>query len=190
MESNIYELTNPQKNIWNTELFYNNTNINNICGTITFLEKINIKVLKKVIDEIIEENDNFHTRIQIKNGKAYQYFEEKIYYDIEIIDTKDEKELNNVETEMLAHVFEMLNSNLFEFKIFKYPNSTGGVIINIHHLIADSWTLGLIATKIAEKYNNIRYRKFQQEKYTHKNKYLFYTKIISKNHKNFSRYFR
>ena len=34
MESNVYELTNAQKSIWNTELFFNGSNINNICGTI------------------------------------------------------------------------------------------------------------------------------------------------------------
>ena len=34
MNSKLYGLTNPQKNIWNTEQYYYGTSINNIGGTV------------------------------------------------------------------------------------------------------------------------------------------------------------
>ena len=29
-KKDVYDLTNPRKNIWDTELFFNNKNVNNI----------------------------------------------------------------------------------------------------------------------------------------------------------------
>jgi hypothetical protein len=42
MEKDVYELTNAQKSIWNTELFYNGSNINNIC---IFNVKLKVQLL-------------------------------------------------------------------------------------------------------------------------------------------------
>ena len=49
MEKDVYELTNAQKSIWNTELFYNGSNINNICGTINIFEPLDINALKEAL---------------------------------------------------------------------------------------------------------------------------------------------
>ena len=159
MEKDVYELTNAQKNIWNAELYYNGSNINNICGIINIFENLDFNILKQALDLIISENDNFHINFEIKDGNIYQYFNNTPNYTIDLVELKNETELCKLEKKMKRHIFNILNSDLFEFKIFKYPDSTGGVIINIHHLIADSWTVGLIAEELINKYyylsNNI-----------------------------------
>ena len=152
MEKEVFSLTNAQKSIWNTELFFNGSNINNICGTINLFETLDFNILKKALDLIVEENDNFHARFFIKEGSVYQTFEKEVNYDIEVVDINTKDDLKNLEEQMMSKVFDVLNSSLFEIKIFKYKNQTGGVIVNIHHLISDSWTLGLIAKSIVSNY--------------------------------------
>lgn len=152
MEKMNYNLTNPQRSIWNTELFFNGSNINNICGTINLYKPLNFNILKKALKLIIEENDNFHTKFTIEDGSIFQHFEDKINYNIDIIEVNDENELHTLEQNTMSHIFDILNSDLFDIKIFKYPDSTGGVIVNIHHIISDSWTLGLIAKEIVSNY--------------------------------------
>lgn len=152
MEKDVYELTNAQKSIWNTELFYNGSNINNICGTINIFEPLDFDVLKQTLDLIIAENDNFHANFIIKDGCVYQTFNDHVNYTIDFIEINKKEDMRKLEEKMKSHIFDILHSDLFDFKIFKYPDSTGGVIINIHHLISDSWTLGLIAKNIVNKY--------------------------------------
>ena len=67
MEKDVYELTNAQKSIWNTELFYNGSNINNICGTINIFEPLDINALKEALHLIVAENDNLHAQFYIKD---------------------------------------------------------------------------------------------------------------------------
>lgn len=152
MENEVFELTNAQRSIWNTELFFSGSNINNICGTINLFEPLDFDTLKKALDLIVKENDNFHTKFFIKEACVYQTFQKDINYDIEIVDINTKDELKILEEQMMSKVFDVLNSPLFEIKIFRYKDQTGGVIVNIHHLISDSWTLGLIATSIVNNY--------------------------------------
>ncbi len=152
MENELYNLTNPQKSIWNTELFFNGTNINNICGTINLYEPLNLKILKKALQLIVDENNNFHTNFVLKNGIVFQSFNNKVTLHVDIVEINNEQELHELEENIMSHIFNILNSDLFSMTIFKYPDSTGGVIVNIHHIISDSWTLGLIAKEIVNKY--------------------------------------
>ena len=41
----LMELSSQQKNIWNSEMFYSNTNINSIGGYLLINQKVNIDLL-------------------------------------------------------------------------------------------------------------------------------------------------
>lgn len=152
MENTVYNLTNAQKSIWNTELFFNGSNINNICGTIHLYEPLDFQDLQQALQIMINENDNFHSKFMLKDGSVYQSFVDKIDYEVEIVDITTKDDLKKLENKMISRIFDILNSSLFDIKIFRYPDNTGGVIVNIHHLVSDSWTLGLIAKNIVSKY--------------------------------------
>lgn len=183
MEKDVYELTNAQKSIWNTELFYNGSNINNICGTIHIFEPLDFNILKQTIDLIIAENDNFHANFVIKDGCIYQTFEEYVDYHIDLLEIDSKRDLRKIEKKMKSHIFDILHSDLFDFKIFKYPDETGGVIVNIHHLISDSWTLGLIAKDIIKKYYHISHSIPMESNKTSYIDYINYEKKYLTSHK-------
>ena len=43
MQDKLYDLTNPQKSIWYTENYFENTNINSICTSGIIYENITVK---------------------------------------------------------------------------------------------------------------------------------------------------
>lgn len=49
-----YNLTTPQKNIWNLQKYYGDTAIGNQCGAIFYKEKRDNNLLKKAIYHIID----------------------------------------------------------------------------------------------------------------------------------------
>ena len=57
MKKDVYELTNPQKSIWYTEQFYNNSNINNIAGYLKIEKNANFKALEKAFNYFVIKND-------------------------------------------------------------------------------------------------------------------------------------
>lgn len=152
-KTNLYNLTNPQKNIWNTELFFSDTNVNNVCSSGILNEVVDFDILKKAINILVEKNDSFRIHISILENIPMQTFSTFVPFDIDIIDVKSKYEFSSIEESMVNEKFTLINSNLFKFKLARFPDGKGGIILNVHHIIADSWSLGLTIQEIIKIYH-------------------------------------
>lgn len=153
MKKELFELTNPQKSIWLTEQYYKGSTVNNLCGRVNINEKIDFTILEKALNIVVKNNSNFLINFELSNGKLMQYLTEYKYINIETINVKDVADVEAIENSFNNKVFEIENSYLFEFKMFKFPDSTGGFVFCCHHLLGDSWSLGLIAKESIRAYN-------------------------------------
>ena len=152
----LYELTNPQKSIWSTEQFYQGTAINNICGSAIINDIVDYDILKKSIIKVINSNDIFKIKFLIKNNTLKQYISNDVNTIIKTLNVKNYEELENHRKEIASKPFDFFDSYLYNFYIFKMPQNQGGFMLNIHHILADSWTLGFISKQIIEKYNQLK----------------------------------
>ena len=155
MEKEMFNLTNPQKNIWNMEFYYSDTNICNICGSGLIKENVNIELLKKAINILVERNDSFRIQLSLENSTPMQYFVSYKPFEIEVVNVKDEQDLRNLENTMVKEKFTLLNSRLFTFKLAVFPNGYSAVVLNIHHIISDSWSLGITIKEIVKIYHSL-----------------------------------
>ena len=154
MKPELFDLTNPQKAIWLTEQFYKGQNINNVCGTVLIDSDIDFDKLKEAMNIFIKDNDSFRIRLCIsENGDIKQYFNDFSPYDFKIVDLTSNAELTILETQTVEHSFNMIENDLFKIVIFKFPNNSGGFIINANHIVADACTAGLIVSKIINIYS-------------------------------------
>ena len=156
MEEKYYELTAPQKAIWLTEKYYENTNINNVCGTFYSTEKIDFDLLKKSLNIFLQNNDSFKIKLKEIDGEIKQYFSNLKNIEFKLIDIKNYKEQTKLEESINATVFNMLDSLLFNIVLFRYPDGHGGFVINSHHIISDSWTNGIVANDVALIYSKLK----------------------------------
>ena len=155
MNNNIFDLTNPQKAIWLTEQFYQGTNINNVCGTFFSNDKINFKILEKAINIFVKTNDNFRIKLFIDKNTVKQFISDYEYFYIPTFLVNSKEELSNLEKNIVSKPFNLLNSLLFNFTLFNFPDGHGGFIINSHHIISDSWTNSLVSDRIIKIYINL-----------------------------------
>lgn len=154
MKYELFDLTNPQKAIWLTEQFYKGQNINNVCGTVLIDSAIDFDKLKEAMNIFIKDNDSFRIHLCIsENGDVKQYFNDFSPYDFRIVELASNAELTNLEAQTVEHSFNMIENDLFEIVIFKFPGNNGGFIINANHIVADACTAGLIVSKIINIYS-------------------------------------
>lgn len=152
---NYYNLTNPQKSIWLTEKFYQGTSINTICGCFHINNTVDFDILKKAINEVIKTNDAMRLMVSSKNNDCIQYISDYVHFDIEMVDLPTEKDIEKTASKFANIPFFSENQFLFKFLLFKLPNNSGGFFLNVHHLIGDSWSLGLIAKEVARIYSEL-----------------------------------
>lgn len=152
MEKVLYDLTNPQKSIWYTEQFYQNSSINNIVGYLKIEKNTNFAALEKAFNLFIMNNDSFKLKFIIQNNEPKQYFSDFIYEKIEIIDLEDFSQLEEFEKSFPKKPFSLNDNLLFNPVILRFPNTAGILVLSTHHLISDAWTMSLTLNEIYDNY--------------------------------------
>ena len=69
----IRPLTMPQKNMYETEQFFDGTSICNIGGLLFLkINNINIDILEKAVNKVIENSDGIRIKVVEENFKPFQ----------------------------------------------------------------------------------------------------------------------
>lgn len=152
----LFELTNPQKSIWYTEQFYEGTTVNNICVSGTLYGKIDEELLKQAINNVVKQNDSFRIHVIQEKNDVRQYIAdyEKFNMDVEYIN--NESEVKQIEKSEAKFKFNIIDSDLFKFKLAISKGNFACIILTVNHLIADSWSLGLVIQEIIKNYNALK----------------------------------
>lgn len=155
MGKTFYPLTNPQKSIWVTEQYFSNTSINNLCGYLLLNMPVDIDILKKSAQKLIELNDSLRLRFILdKNNIPLQYVSDFKPIDLPHLELSSEKELKSAQEVIASRPFNVIDSCLISFTSFRLPNNNGGLILNLHHLIADAWSFSLIINQFLDIYKS------------------------------------
>lgn len=146
MNSNLYELSFPQKNIFMREQFYSGTAINNLSFTFFIKDNLNISVLQKVLNKIVKVNEII--RVQIKNTEdgVFQYITpfKNAAFEVKQMpnSTIDEAREDMIHDAQIPFIFE--NSKLYKIIIYKIKNNETAIYFKFHHIISDAWTTSII----------------------------------------------
>lgn len=152
----FYPLTHPQKGIWYTEKFYPGTGIANIVGFIRLAQELNFDILNKAVNYHIANNDALRIRICETPTGPVQYVSNHFDREIKTVDFSDAEDCMASFLRWLDKKrripFQVNDSDLFEFVIFKLGEGDGGLFIKAHHTIADGWGMILSVNQINDYY--------------------------------------
>ena len=155
-EVQLNPLTDAQRRIWNTELLYPNTALCLLAGTIKIKGKIDIHILEKSVNLVIQNNDALRIRLIQHNNEINQYVEKYTYQKFQFLDFSESQDMNHIYDTLHGYnktSMELLNSNLFQFIIFKANNNEYGYTIKIHHIISDGVSIEMMLRQIHENYS-------------------------------------
>lgn len=155
MGKTLYNLTNPQKSIWDTENFYPNTSINNITATAIIQDRINFALFCDAINIFVEKHDSFRLKVILQDGEPKQLVESFSPISFNIASVHSDKDVENLANKMANYVFDISNSMLCKFQLFKFPDGHGGIVLLVHHLIADAWSCGHFISEIIDIYDSL-----------------------------------
>lgn len=124
-------------------------------GTAIIENKIDFDLLKKAIYIFINSHDSFRLDLVLENNEMKQAINHEKVFDVEIVDLNSKADIKSLENDMINHVFDIYNSDTFCTKIFRLLDGSGGFIFNIHHLFADSWSLGIVANEVVRIYSSL-----------------------------------
>ncbi|WDV47161.1 amino acid adenylation domain-containing protein [Clostridiaceae bacterium M8S5] len=154
-----YNLTHPQKRIWYTHKLYEGIPLNNIGGSLAIYENLDVEAMKRAINKVIQINDAIRLRI-VEEDDIKQYVAKYEYEYINYVDfTKEESPLDSYKSwvnSIYKAPYILENNPLYYFAVYKISDKQMGVLVKLHHIIADGYANYMIIKKqLIDIYNSI-----------------------------------
>ncbi|MCK4762555.1 MAG: amino acid adenylation domain-containing protein [Candidatus Aminicenantes bacterium] len=160
-----YELSNPQKRIWLTELVNNRQEMSNIGYLIELKGKYNPELLARAIKQVVKKNKGLQLNFKYtdkEKGDLVQYMPAYEEIDVEIIEAADEAELFQKIDELHRKQFDITGKYLCAFAVFSINNEKFGLFEKAHHLVADGISAVVVAREVFETYQKLEAGDFEE----------------------------
>ena len=156
MKKKYYELKKKKKSVafeFDAEGNATCSDKNYIWGHANFNQKIDFKRLNKAINYVVKKNDSMRIKLCNENSQVLQYIEKYKKFDIKIADVECKEDVDKLKNEVVNESLNMFDSLLFHFVAYRYKDGHGGIIVKLHHVIADGYCLGLLLYEVLGYYN-------------------------------------
>ena len=160
-----YELTNPQKRIWFTEVMHNHLEMSNIGYLIHFKGQYDLNLLAKAVKYVVKANDSLLLRFKLtgdEKGEPVQFIPAYEEVDVQIIETASEEELlkkiENIHRERFAVDARFHCS----FVVFSIGKKICGFFEKAHHMVADGISAIIVAREVIETYHELVNNDFKE----------------------------
>jgi len=151
-ERKYYKLSSAQKRMFllnqldKTSIGYNNF------GALTIEGFLNKDQLEKAFNCLIERHESLRTSFEIVDGEPMQKIHKDIEFLIEYIESKEEdvpEVLRN-----FVRPFDLRKAPLLRVAIIKFRENRQILAFDIHHIISDGTSMGILIKELSSLYNN------------------------------------
>lgn len=151
-----YPLAYVQEGFW----FYNKLEPLNIFYNIAanrIQGKFDLEIFQRALNCVILRHDALRMVFGERNGVPYITIRDKMNVTIPVIDLSDcenqEREMLRLSREEINTPFDLEKGPLIRYKFFYYGENDGVILINMHHIVTDGWSINILLGDISEYYN-------------------------------------
>ena len=149
-------LSFSQRGLWFIDRITPNTATYNIPVVINLNDCVDIRVLQACLNEIIRRHEILRTSFAVVDGQAVQVVNQDVSVtlavkDLRSLETSD-RALQDLTTELAQQPFDLSSKSLIRAKCVRISNEDYHLIIVLHHIIADGWSIGVLLEELVTLY--------------------------------------
>ena len=157
-EGNL-SLSYAQERLWFLDQLEPDSAGYNMSGAIRISGELKVKILEQSFSRIIERHETLRTVFQAENGKPVQVIKNPEYFHIPIIDLSSEEEKESIVKEIAVKEantpFNLSTGPLIRAKLIKVEANEHILVLNMHHIISDGWSMGILIRELGEIINSL-----------------------------------
>ena len=154
-----YQTSFAQERIWFLQLMQPDSSIFHMPAFVNLEGNLNVEILRKNLNEIIERHKLLSARFEVENGQPVINLPEKSLElelpvkDISNLETDAKKKLTDEILQAEIHDgFDITKGNLIKASLLKLSPTSHILLVTLHHIIADGWSIGVLTDELAELY--------------------------------------
>lgn len=160
-----YELSNPQRRIWLTEVLHNHKDMANIGYLIELKGNYDLDKLARAIKYVVKANHSLRLRFKHSEkdkSELLQYLPEYEEVHVEIIEVESEEALTEKIEKIHRERFDIYGNYLCSFAVFSINNNRFGLFESAHHLTADGISAVVVAREAIDIYQQLENNEFKE----------------------------
>ncbi|MDB2556025.1 amino acid adenylation domain-containing protein [Flavobacteriaceae bacterium] len=157
--SEKYVITPTQYFMWFTHEFLGGNRAYNITSTLLLKGKLDVAILQKAFNKVIQRHESLRTYFQKENETIYQCIraENEVEFSLETVTLKTFTK-TAIKAEVKAEYntsFQLDKDILLKAKLISSENKEHILLFVIHHIISDGWSLQLLTKEVIQQYQSI-----------------------------------
>ncbi|WP_414541455.1 amino acid adenylation domain-containing protein [Nostoc sp. CCY0012] len=152
--SKSYPLTHGQQGLWFLYKLAPTSAAYNVAFTARIRSYLNISALQQAFQKLINRHPTLRTTFAQKDGEPVQQVHEYQKVDFENIDAsaKNEDELISQVIAAYQRPFDLEKGNLLRVNLFTCSKDNYVILLTIHHIVIDGFSLGIILDELRSLY--------------------------------------
>lgn len=147
-------LTYTQQGIYNDSMLYEGKLRHTIGGYIALKGHPDREILEEAIRRLIGEQTALRTRIIIQDGCPYQCIERESHFVLQTVEINEQNFPDHVQR-VFQETVEVTDYPLYFFQLCYLNEGGTNLIIRLHHIIADGWSMEVATKQISRHYHNV-----------------------------------
>ncbi|MCP4148695.1 MAG: amino acid adenylation domain-containing protein, partial [bacterium] len=168
-EQETYALSYAQRRLWILCQFEEESTAYNMPLIIQLTGPLDIEAFTQAVQTLAERHESLRTVFITEKGEPRQKIIAKLETTVEQIDIREMKEKEKEEKTTAVYIdeantaFDLEKGPLFHFKLVRMEEEKYALIFNIHHIINDGWSQGIITNEIITLYNRYHRKETTQQ---------------------------
>jgi len=158
MEVYVLPLSLAQRQIWYQEIVSSGSTAYNIPIALRLVGNVDELALEKSFRQIIERHEVLRTTFAVEEGVPVQLIHEEYKFSLEKkilelpLEGAEESLRKILETES-QRPFDLVKDQLMRIVLYQISKQEHILLVNLHHIISDGWSLGLLVKELTEFYS-------------------------------------
>jgi len=148
-----------QQRLWFLDQLEPGNPLYNVAYVTRITGPLNSEALKEAVDGVVRRHESFRTTFQTHHDQPVQVIAPKLALQWTVLDTSQlptlearETEARRLVTEEIQKSFDLASGPLLRPTLIKIGEEDHGLILNMHHIISDRWSLGVLSQELAALY--------------------------------------
>ena len=151
-----YDISNAQKRLWFLDKLILDPSSYNVHADVLLEGKLDTTILREAFQAVADRQEGLRTTFPTVNGRPFQIITDKLEIAMPIVDmtgqNEDDPEVENIINLEGAYHFNLEDGPLFRIKMLKLGDARYILMLTMHHIISDGWSLGILVREVAAEY--------------------------------------
>ena len=152
-------LSFAQERLWFVDQFEPGTVAYNLTAGLRFLGDLNVAALEQAFNEIVRRHESLRTSFASVDGKPVQVISPSHEFVIdkasviELPEEEREAAARQLSLEEFRKPFDLAHAPLLRVSLIEIKETEHILLLAIHHIISDGWSLGVLVREVSELYD-------------------------------------